>query len=201
MWKRSTVKDIRAPASESAGNRPSQYLNHRATSRLYSLAGIDAGLQEPERSAALALAGLFARPRSRGGLERLLRLFLGEPVRVQPWRGKWVEVMQEDSKRRLTWDVQGRCRAVIGPLGWERFQRLLPGGADHSPLLRLARAYTGAEVEVEIALVLRGGDIPVSAWDAAGALLGESFFVGPKTIERDAVVILDEKRSSLWHPS
>jgi hypothetical protein len=35
MWKRSMVADLRAPAIESAGNRQSQNLNHRATSRLY----------------------------------------------------------------------------------------------------------------------------------------------------------------------
>ena len=35
VWKRNTVKDIRAPATERAGNRRSQQLNHRATSRLY----------------------------------------------------------------------------------------------------------------------------------------------------------------------
>ena len=31
------VKDIRAPATERVGNRPSQHLNHRATSLLYNL--------------------------------------------------------------------------------------------------------------------------------------------------------------------
>ena len=34
-WKRNKVMDIRAPATERAGNRPSLHLNHRATSRLY----------------------------------------------------------------------------------------------------------------------------------------------------------------------
>ncbi len=37
VWKRSMVADIRAPATERAGNRPSQHLNHRATRRLYCL--------------------------------------------------------------------------------------------------------------------------------------------------------------------
>jgi hypothetical protein len=37
MWKRSRVADLRAPAIESAGNRRSQNLNHRATSRLYPI--------------------------------------------------------------------------------------------------------------------------------------------------------------------
>ena len=35
-WKRNKVMDIRAPATERAGNRPSLHLLHRATSRLYS---------------------------------------------------------------------------------------------------------------------------------------------------------------------
>jgi hypothetical protein len=35
-WKRNKVMDIRAPATERVGNRPSLHLNHRATSRLYS---------------------------------------------------------------------------------------------------------------------------------------------------------------------
>ena len=35
VWKRSRVADIRAPATERAGNRPSLHLNHRATRRLY----------------------------------------------------------------------------------------------------------------------------------------------------------------------
>ena len=34
-WKRSMVADIRAPATERVGNRPSLHLTHRATSRLY----------------------------------------------------------------------------------------------------------------------------------------------------------------------
>ena len=37
MWKRSRVADLRAPAIESAGNRRSQNLNHRATARLYPI--------------------------------------------------------------------------------------------------------------------------------------------------------------------
>jgi hypothetical protein len=35
-WKRNMVVDIRAPATERAGNRPSLHLHHRATSRLYT---------------------------------------------------------------------------------------------------------------------------------------------------------------------
>src|SRR3972149_2069116 len=34
-WKRSMVLDTRAPAIERTGNRLSQHLNHRATSRLH----------------------------------------------------------------------------------------------------------------------------------------------------------------------
>ena len=40
MWKRSRVADLRAPAIESVGNRRSQSLNHRATSRLYPVSSV-----------------------------------------------------------------------------------------------------------------------------------------------------------------
>lgn len=42
-WKRSRVKDTRAPATERVGNRPSQHLNHRAVSLLYNLVSIATG--------------------------------------------------------------------------------------------------------------------------------------------------------------
>jgi hypothetical protein len=36
-WKRSMAADIRAPATERAGNKPSRRLHNRATSRVYTI--------------------------------------------------------------------------------------------------------------------------------------------------------------------
>src|SRR4249920_1168891 len=46
-WKRNKVMDIRAPATERVGNRPSLHLSHRATSRLYPVYPARGGLRQP----------------------------------------------------------------------------------------------------------------------------------------------------------
>jgi len=58
------------------------------------------------------------------------------------------------------WDVQHKFRIVVGPLGWERFAALLPGGHALEQLRALVRQYVGFEFAWDLRLILRREDVP-----------------------------------------
>ena len=123
--------------------------------------------------------GLLSRPvPTAEGLASMLREALGWPVRIEPFRGRWLSLSASQRTRlrgprrgggdleRLgrgamlgsrAWDRQGSFTARIGPLDYASYERLLPG----EPLRR--------DIENWITQVLRGGlecvfvlDLPVA---------------------------------------
>ncbi len=132
----------------------------------------------------LYYAGLLAsRHRTAGGLASLLEDYFEVPVRVQQFVGQWLE-LEPASMSRLglsdgncqlginalagerVWDVQGKLRIRLGPLGYRRFNDFLP---DRSPLpehkgffllVHLARLYAGAELDFDVQPVLRAEEVP-----------------------------------------
>lgn len=122
-------------------------------------------------------AGLLSqRHRSAIGLESLLSDHFGWPVRVQALVGRWLHLEAADRTRlkrggntrlgsetvagQKVWEVQGKFRLRIGPLGYEQFCSLLPIGDAHEPLTQLTRFYAGQHLDFDLELQLHTAEIP-----------------------------------------
>jgi type VI secretion system protein ImpH len=144
--------------------------------------GREQTLAAVEDLALLHYAGLLAqRHRNAAGLEALLRDYFGLPVRVSQFQGQWL-VLEPANQSRLgagnaelgvnvvagerVWDVEGKVRVRLGPLGYGQFLRFLP---DRAPvpdnkafflLVHLVRFYVGPQFDFDVQLVLRAEDVP-----------------------------------------
>ncbi|MGZ5217437.1 MAG: type VI secretion system baseplate subunit TssG [Caldimonas sp.] len=125
----------------------------------------------------LFFAGRLARSvRDADGLEAWLGLQFGVAVHVAQFQGHWMPLGRAERSRltrdgqsavgrgavlgRTVWDVQHKFRIVIGPLYWERFAALLPGGPGLEQLKALVRQYVGFEFAWDLRLILRREDVP-----------------------------------------
>ena len=131
----------------------------------------------------LFFAGRLARSvRDADGLEAWIGLQFGVAVQVAQFQGHWMPLGSDERSRlmrdgqsavgrgavlgRTVWDVQHKFRIVIGPLGWERFAALLPGGHGLAQLKALVRQYVGFEFAWDLRLILRREDVPSWTLDA-----------------------------------
>lgn len=131
----------------------------------------------------LFFAGRLARSvRDADGLEAWLSLQFGVVVNVAQFQGHWMPLGYDERSRlmrdgqsavgrgavlgRTVWDVQHKFRIVIGPLRWERFSSLLPGGHALEQLKALVRQYVGFEFAWDLRLILRREDVP--SWTLHG---------------------------------
>jgi type VI secretion system protein ImpH len=131
----------------------------------------------------LFFAGRLARSvRDADGLEAWLSLQFDVAVHVAQFQGHWMPLGRNERSRlmrdgqsavgrgavlgRTVWDVQHKFRIVIGPLRWERFAALLPGGHALEQLKALVRQYVGFEFAWDLRLILRREDVP--SWTLEG---------------------------------
>lgn len=122
-------------------------------------------------------AGHFSqRRRCAIGLERILEHHLGHQIRLQPLCGRWLPLEPSDQTRlaprgntelgRSTvigskvWEVQGKFRLRIGPIGYTQFCDLLPIGTAHRPLGELTRFYVGMQFDFDTELLLLKEEVP-----------------------------------------
>ena len=128
--------------------------------------------------AKLHFAGLLANnARPASGLTAILREYFGLPVAVEQFVGHWMRLPEEIQTRigrrdtgnrlgisavlgRSVWDSQSKFRIVIGPMGLDDYERLLPGGASLRRLLAWVRNYVGMALEWDVRLVLRKEEVP-----------------------------------------
>jgi type VI secretion system protein ImpH len=139
----------------------------------------------------LLYAGLFAqRPHSGVAVESMLGDYFGVPARVETFAGQWLELDSESLTRlgaanselgvttiagARVWDTQSKFRVRFGPLALREFVGFLPAGRNYLPAVRLTRFAAGAELDYDIQLVLRAGEIPecrLGGRDAVPPLLG-----------------------------
>lgn len=123
-------------------------------------------------------AGLLSqRHRPASSLEAMLNDHFGWPVKVQPLRGRWLQLEQADQTRLVrgwntrlghetvaghkVWEVQGKFCLQVGPLNYEQFCSLLPIGDAHRPFVDLTRFYVGQQFDFDFELQLRTSEIPV----------------------------------------
>ena len=140
-------------------------------------------------------AGLFAaRPRSADRLAALLSDWLGQPVVVEEFAGRWA-ALEPGQRTALPdrgaigqfpgqfnrlgidatigcrcWDIQSHVVLTIGPLDLPRFEALLPGGQVLPRLIAMARAYLDSEVGFAVRPVLAAAAVPALQLPSALAI-------------------------------
>jgi type VI secretion system protein ImpH len=155
----------------------------------------------------LFYVGLFSQQhRSAVMLERLLRDYFGLPVFVLSFSGQWLRLEPEQRSRmgrsgafnalgrdvvvgRRVWDVQSKFRVRIGPLTFEQFRALLPGGTASERLMHLVRFYARAELDFDVQLILKAEEVPwcqMSRDPASAAQLGRYAWLKQRELPRDA---------------
>jgi type VI secretion system protein ImpH len=129
--------------------------------------------------------GLVAqRPHSGAAVEAVLGDYFGVPARLEPFTGQWLE-LDEESRTRLgaansrlgestvagarVWDAQSKFRVRFGPLRLAQFERLLPAGPDYKAAVSLGRLMGGAELDFDVRLVLKAGEVPDCVLGEGGA--------------------------------
>lgn len=172
--------------------------------------GMTGRLGIPDR-ALMGYAGLLTgQARSRGALERMLRDYLGVPVAVVPFTGRWLKLEADDVTRLGTpgannrlgpeallggrvWDRQSCFTLRIGPLEPAEYDTLLPGGSRHRSLSALTRFFVGPGLDFQLTLQLRPHRIrpPLICTRGPGARLGlTTFLVGRPDTRASGVVSL-----------
>lgn len=140
-------------------------------------------------------AGLLGRGvKNAEGLCDILSEYFGIPVRMETNVGHWMELQAVDRTRlgiadggcvvgggavvgSAVWDRQYKFRIHLGPLSWSDYQRFLPG-ADGSIAVRdWVRQYVGNEFAWDIAVGLRGTEVPRAALDGTSRI-GLSAWLG-----------------------
>ena len=173
-----------------------------ATAAAFAVAGFGTpGLRDrlgvPD-DAAVFYAGLLSRqPRTATSLEQILGDYFGCPVAVEQLCGQWLYLDAENRAEmptesragrnmslgrdvvigRRVWDVQGKVRVVVGPVGEAEFRGLLPGGDARRALCEMVRLYLGLEFDAEVQVLLMPDAVPwaVLEYDEAnGPRLGQN---------------------------
>ncbi len=194
-----------------ANAQPTVNLDRPATDRFATVVGALSGLATPAMRhrdavpdhAKLYFTGLLsAGPRHPDGLRAMLQEFFGLPIRIDEFVGRWTEI-PDDCRCLLAagarsavlgvattigshvWDCQQTFRVVLGPVGWEDYLRLLPGGDSLPKLVDLVRNYLGDELMWELRLILRREQAPPLRLGATGHL-GLNSWLEPDSLPHDA---------------
>lgn len=162
--------------------------------------------------ARLAFAGLFTRQvRNADGLARLLTGYLGRPVRVEQFVGRWMVLPEAERSRigrrtssrrlhsaqlgasavlgRAVFDRQHHFRIHIGPLDRTTFESLLPVGSALPAVQALVDHYAGHEFGWDLELALRAGEVPATRPGRQGRL-GWTTWLGRPDAERPSPGVL-----------
>jgi len=160
----------------------------------------------------LAFGGVLARQaRNADGLAHMLSGFLGMPVRVEPFVGRWMPLPEAERSRigrraasrrqstaqlgasavlgRAVFDRQHHIRLHIGPLRLAAFEDLLPVGRALPAVKALVQQALGQEFGWDLQLELDKRDIPPCRLGRAGRL-GWTTWLGPPPGKRPAVLNL-----------
>jgi type VI secretion system protein ImpH len=159
------------PPADSRLARPFFALMGLGTPRIRGLMGV-------RERALLAYAGIVGRvARGPVGLVRVLEDYFAVPVRLVPFRARWLQLSADQwtvlgrggRNRRLGENValgtrvcdQGAAFELrLGPLDLGEFRSFLPVGERHRPLRALTEFYAGRELAYTVRLVLRADQVP-----------------------------------------
>jgi type VI secretion system protein ImpH len=175
-----------------------------------SLFGIGApgmrGRDEIGDFAKLHFAGLMANQRRpAAGLVTILRAYFKLPVEIEQFVGHWMKIPldgqtrigMEDRGNRLgtsavlgkkVWDCQHKFRLVIGPLDYDDYERMLPGGASMTRLVDWVKSYAGTVLDWDVRLVLKRPEVP--SLKLGSQKLGWTTYLASGPAARDARQLL-----------
>jgi type VI secretion system protein ImpH len=139
--------------------------------------------------ALLYYGGFFAHaPRNALSLEAMLADYFEQNVLVKQFHGQWLYLSRDDQSAlpsdvmpdglncRLgrnvvigerVWDVEGKFRIRLGPLGIDDFCRFMPDGDALLPLSQMVRSYGGPQFDFDVQPVLKAAEVP---WCRLGSL-------------------------------
>jgi type VI secretion system protein ImpH len=149
--------------------------------------------------------------RPAAGLVTILRAYFKLPVAIEQFVGHWMKIpldgqtrigMQDRGNRlgtsavlgRKVWDCQHKFRLVIGPLDYEDYQRMLPGGDSMRRLLDWVRHYAGMVLDWDVRLILKQEQVPRLALGARR--LGWTSFLASAPASRDSEQLLINLRKT-----
>jgi len=136
------------------------------------------------------------------GLRSLLQEYFSIPARVDEFVGSWIDLPERYWCRlgetresgmlgvnavagARSWDRQSRIRIVLGPMGFDDYERMLPGGASQKRLEAWVRNYIGFELGFDVQLILKESEVPKSSLGKGGKL-GWTTWAAVGALGRDA---------------
>lgn len=152
--------------------------------------------------AKLHFTGLLAnKTRHASGLVTILRAYFKLPIQLQQFVGHWMHLPVEIRSRlgvregtqlgvstvlgQRVWDSQNKFRLIIGPLDYEDYCRMLPGGESLERLVAWVRNYVGDALEWDVKLILKQAQIPQLKL-GGGTRLGFTTWLANQPHVRDA---------------
>jgi len=144
---------------------------------------------------------LSSQPKNAEGLREILQDYFAMPVAIEEFVEQWIELPPE-CLCRLGGDAesatlgstsivgsrflecQQKFRIRLGPMAFSDYERMLPGGDSVARLIAWIRNYVGAELNWELNLVLRRGQIPRICLGKVGQL-GWSAWLGDAEFKTD----------------
>lgn len=154
-------------------------------------------------NARLFYSGLMAgRTKPAAGLTQCLRDYFGVPVELVQFVGEWIPMPKADQCRlgsspenaalgqtavvgERVWDCQHTFRIQMGPLDYEQFLSLLPGGESLRVLRAWVKSYAGLEMKCQLQLVLKAEEAPETKLGSRGRL-GWSTWVRKEPLQEDS---------------
>lgn len=137
-----------------------------------------------DESLAFFAGALQQRSRTPRQLQQMLRAYLGVPVLIEQFVGRWYDLPagqgltlgdaearagagaapppllgRTTSLGQRVWQRNLRMRLVLGPLPHGKFLRFLPGGEGERALKEMLTLYSGVAFEYEVNLQLRQADV------------------------------------------
>jgi type VI secretion system protein ImpH len=120
---------------------------------------------------------LSCQTRHADGLKSILSRFFEAPITVEEFVGRWISLPRQclcqlgTSRSTASlgsnatigyrvWDYQQTFRIVFGPVGFEVYQRMLPGREGLKRLTAIVRNYVGDELAWELQLILKQDEVP-----------------------------------------
>jgi type VI secretion system protein ImpH len=156
------------------------------TDCLYCLLGLGTrrlrGRLSFDDEAFLYYGGFFAhQPRNALSLETMLADYFEQNVRVLQFHGQWLYLSREDQSAlpnaqmpeglncqlgrnvivgERVWDIEGKFRIRLGPLGIAQFRQFMPDGDALLPLSQMIRTYAGPQFDFDVQPVLKAAEVP-----------------------------------------
>jgi type VI secretion system protein ImpH len=175
--------------------------------RIALLAGISpAELSQPSKAKLLAYSGIFAgKSRSKSAMTTMLSDFFdGLPVAISEYMPRWVPMtnlpkMGVDSQLgvnsmlgTLKWDIGGKFRVKVGPLGRDEFEKFLPGTDNIQKMKELVGGFLFDPLAFDIEVQLQSSDLVPVILGSDNTRLGETSSLGVSRDRSDVQSVVIE---------